>query len=150
MKPQLKNKLAALAALLIAGGALAYLSMGNLGENLVYYWSPTELVEAGAKAQNATIRLGGMVVPGSVVDGRPQEQSMRFEVSDGQSQIEVVSRGVPPQMFRPGIGVVVEGVMGPGQVFQTERIMIKHSNEYRAPEDGEDPSAVYETLVTEE
>ena len=146
----MKSKLAALTALVIAGGALAYLSMGNLGDNLVYYWSPTELVEAGAKAQNATIRLGGMVVPDSVVDGRPKEQSIRFEVSDGQNQIEVLSTGVPPQMFRPGIGVVVEGVMGPDEVFQTDRIMIKHSNEFRAPEDGEDPSSVYKTLVTEE
>ena len=64
--------------------------------------------------------------------------------------IPVSSTGAPPQMFKAGIGVIVEGRLGDDGVFSTGRVMVKHSNEYRAPEDGDDPSSVYETLVTEE
>jgi cytochrome c-type biogenesis protein CcmE len=50
-------------------------------------------------------------------------------------------------MFREGIGVVVEGEYGHDGVFRTDRVMIKHSNEYRAPEPGEAPSEMFSTLV---
>jgi cytochrome c-type biogenesis protein CcmE len=152
--------LAAIAAVAVAGAALAWIGMGDLGENLVYYWSPSELVAAGAKAHGATIRLGGQVEAGTVdwnpdtnqlkfvvTDGQEpgsilsEGTSLRFRVTDGTSAVPVASTGVPPQMFREGIGVVVEGTIKDGQ-FATDRVMVKHSNEYRAPEDGEKPDIV--------
>jgi cytochrome c-type biogenesis protein CcmE len=132
--------LAAIAAVAVAGAALAWIGMGDLGENLVYYWSPSELVAAGAKAHGATIRLGGQVEAGTV-DWNPDTNQLKFVVTDGQEHIKVASVGAPPQMFREGIGVVVEGTIKDGQ-FATDRVMVKHSNEYRAPEDGEKPDIV--------
>jgi cytochrome c-type biogenesis protein CcmE len=128
---------------LLALGAISY---GNLGENLVYYWSPTELVQKGEVAQGATIRLGGLVVPGTF-DAEKCNPGCTFRITDGTTEVSVATEGLPPQMFREGIGVVVEGTMN-GSVFETDRVMIKHSNEYRAPEDGKMPD-VGKTLAQE-
>lgn len=142
--------LAAVAAVLVAGSALVWVSAGSLGENLVYYWSPTELVDAGQSAKGATVRLGGMVQPGSV-DWNPDNQHLAFSISDGTQEVAVVSTGAPPQMFREGIGVVVEGQVDGSAVFHTDRVMVKHSNEYRAPDDANMPSVeeMYKTIVAE-
>jgi cytochrome c-type biogenesis protein CcmE len=124
-------------AILLAASALVGLSYGNLGQNLVYYWSPTELHANADKAVGATVRLGGLVVPGTF-DMKKCNPGCNFRVTDGQNEVLVESTGLPPQMFREGIGVVVEGQYD-GAVFHTDRVMVKHSNEYRAPEDGKEP-----------
>ncbi len=123
--------------LLAAGGAVAIalsvLAFGDVGENLVYYWSPSEVHEAGTEAVGASIRLGGLVEEGSVSrsgDGL----TLEFTVTDGTSQIDVRTTAVPPAMFREGIGVVVEGTMGRDGQFTTSRLMVKHDNEYQAPD----------------
>lgn len=110
--------------------------MDRIGENLVYYWGPHDVLTNGEKAYGVTIRLGGMVQAGSV---RFDEgtSDLKFTVGDGQAVLPVHSRGVPPQMFRERIGVVVEGRMGRDGVFQGRRLMVSHGNEYRAPKDGE-------------
>jgi cytochrome c-type biogenesis protein CcmE len=144
-----RGRMAAIVALLIAGGALTYISMGSLGDNLVYYWSPTEVNASKDEAMGATIRLGGQVVPGTV-DWKPDSQALKFRITDGQTEQLVTSTGAPPQMFREGIGVVVEGRLQGDGTFETDRVMIKHSNEYRAPEDGESPDEVYKTLDMED
>jgi len=127
-----KRRLVALGALLVAGGAFAFLAFGNIGENLVYYWSPSELVEAGKQAETASIRLGGLVVPDSIVHGE-DGLTLDFEVTDGETTVPVSTQAVPPAMFRGGIGVVLEGNMQADGKFHTTRLMIKHDNEYRAP-----------------
>ena len=139
-----QRRLFALVALGIAGGALAWVSMSDLGENLVYYWSPTELMKA-PNAQQATVRLGGMVVPGSV-DWDRDKAHVSFRVTDGTTEVAVDVDGNPPQMFKEGIGVVVEGRLGGDGVFASDRVMVKHSNEYQAPE-GEDHMAAWKQSV---
>ncbi len=131
-----RRRLLAVATLLIAGGVMAYLAFGGIGENLVYSWSPTELREAGPRAVGATVRLGGLVEPGSI---KRQEDglTMRFTVTDGKQSVPVVAQTVPPAMVREGIGVVVEGTMSHDGHFETSRLMVKHDNEYRAPEEFE-------------
>jgi cytochrome c-type biogenesis protein CcmE len=89
-----------------------------------------------------------MVVPGSL-DWDRENQRATFAVTDGTQQVPVECSGNPPQMFREGIGVVIEGKLESG-VFQTDRVMVKHSNEYRAPEDGERPDQAYKTLEIED
>jgi cytochrome c-type biogenesis protein CcmE len=83
----------------------------------------------------ATIRLGGLVKKGSLVrhaDG----STLEFDVIDRPGgAVHVMTRSVPPQMFREGIGVVVEGTMTPAGHFESRRLMVSHSNEYRAPDD---------------
>ncbi len=140
-----QRRIALVASLLVAGAALAFVSFGNIGENLVYYWNPTQLVEAGEKSIGATIRLGG-VVKGGTVDWQPDEEALAFVVSDGTEEVSVECSGAPPQMFREGIGVVVEGTMTQGGVFKSSRLMVKHSNEYKAPQEGASVEDLYETV----
>jgi cytochrome c-type biogenesis protein CcmE len=139
-------------ALVLALGLLGliYGWVSTMGENLVYYWSPSELIQKGDAARTATVRLGGQVVPGSI-DWSAEDQRLAFRITDGQGVVPVSCTGAPPQMFREGIGVVVEGSMGADGVFHTDRVMVKHSNEYRAPEDGDDAKHIYDasTLVEE-
>jgi len=123
-------------ALVVAGGALTWLALGGLGENLVYYWTPSELHAAGPTS--AVVRLGGQVKAGTVVRAAGASE-VDFVVTDGTSEVKVHSRSVPPQMFREGIGVIVEGVLAPSGVFLSERIMVKHGNDYKPPKPGEKP-----------
>ena len=125
----------AFGAFAVAGAAFLAITAGGIGQNLVYYWGPTELHAAGDKAIGATIRLGGLVKTGTLVR-HPDGSTLEFDVIDRPgAAVHVVTRSVPPQMFREGIGVVVEGTMTPAGHFESRRLMVSHSNEYRAPDD---------------
>jgi cytochrome c-type biogenesis protein CcmE len=75
-----------------------------------------------------------MVAEDSVVFGE-DASGVEFDVTDFEATVHVRSKGVPPQMFREGIGVVVEGTMTPAGHFECNRLMVSHGNEYRAPDD---------------
>lgn len=132
----MRKKAIAIAAIAVAAIALAFFSSGSIEENLVYYWSPTELLQRGKSAYNATVRLGGVVEKGSM-DWNEDTLDLKFRLSmapeKGTDAINVLSKGAPPQMFREGIGAVVEGYYD-GGLFRADRVMVKHSNEYQAPE----------------
>ena len=126
-------------------GAFAWLVYGGIGENLVYFLTPQELAARGDRAYDVPLRLGGQVEPGSV-EWDAQALDLRFRISDGVHSVPVHSAGAPPQMFRDGIGVVVEGRYHRPGVFESTSVMVKHSNEYRAPKPGEKPADMYRSL----
>ena len=136
---------------LLIGGAVvllvfAYLVWGGIGNNLVYFLTPTELLAKGPAAYGASIRLGGMVETGSV-HWDAERHELHFRLVDGDNRtVDVVSTGVPPQMFSEGIGAVVEGVWTPEGVFRSHNLMVKHSNEYRPPPPGTKPAEYYRQL----
>ncbi len=130
-----KTRLFMIGALAAAAAAFLVITLGGINKNLVYYWTPTDLHAAGDKAYGATIRLGGMVAPHSV-SGRSGTSGLEFDVKDATGIVHVKSSGVPPQMFRENIGVVVEGTMTRSGYFQCNRLMVSHNNEYRAPKAG--------------
>ncbi|MFT3842790.1 MAG: cytochrome c maturation protein CcmE [Myxococcaceae bacterium] len=136
-----RNRVLALGAILVAMGALATIAYSNIGDNLVYYWTPTELLAAGEKAYGPTIRLGGLVAKGSLVPGQTKPP-ITFKVVDspveGAPTVTVTTEEIPPQMFREGIGVVVEGTYDKTGVFKGSRLMVKHDNQYRVPDGGAD------------
>lgn len=132
------TRLFAIVAILLAVGGIAWLAFGNLGDNLVYYWSPTELTDAGAKGVGATVRLGGQVKVGSV-QWDPDRTDLHFIVTDNAHDVPVHATSVPPAMFREGIGVVVEGKLNAGGLFESDRLMVKHDNQYQPPAAGEKP-----------
>jgi len=123
-----------LAALVVSGGAFAVIAASGINDNLVYYWTPTDLHSNGAKAYGATIRLGGMVSAGSI--RKHGGSTVEFDVHDGVKTVHVKTMTVPPQMFRENIGVVVEGTMVRAGYFQSNRLMVSHNNEYKAPKAG--------------
>jgi cytochrome c-type biogenesis protein CcmE len=124
----------AFGAIALAAAAFLFIAIGGIGENLVYYWGPKELRAAGPKANGATIRLGGQVAVGSVKPG-DGVSNLEFDVTDGTATVHVISRGVPPQLFRDRIGVVVEGALAKDGTFESHRLMVSHDNRYRAPGD---------------
>lgn len=135
--PRRRNRWLALSALVVAGAAVLAVTFGGIGQNLVYYWGPTELHAAGDRALGATIRLGGLVAPGSVTQVAGAS-GVEFDVVDRRGgRVHVKNSGVPPQMFREGIGVVVEGTMTGAGHFDGNRLMVSHGNEYRVPGEGE-------------
>ena len=136
MTPRTQRTIFLVGALSISGSALAVIATGNMGKNLVYYWSPAEMHAAGDKAIGATIRLGGQVKPGTV-DWKPAQNELHFVVTDGTKEVPVHATSAPPQMFREEMGVVVEGTLTQAGVFESDVLMVKHDNEYRAPDAAE-------------
>ena len=129
-----RTRLFMVGALVVAAAAFAVIAASGINKNLVYYWTPSDVRQAGDQAYGATIRLGGMVVPGSIRNATGS--SLEFDVKDATQIVHVKSSGAPPQMFRENIGVVVEGTMVPGGYFKSDRLLVSHSNEYRAPKKG--------------
>ncbi|MBV8516924.1 MAG: cytochrome c maturation protein CcmE [Acidobacteria bacterium] len=129
-----KSRLFMIGAFAVAAIAFAVIAASSINKNLVYYWTPSDLRHAGSKAYGATIRLGGMVKKGSI--HKLGGSAVEFDVKDATQVVHVKTTSVPPQMFRENIGVVVEGTMVPGGYFQSDRLMVSHNNEYRAPAKG--------------
>ncbi|AFZ66374.1 cytochrome c maturation protein CcmE [Deinococcus peraridilitoris] len=119
--------LVALIALLGVVGAMLY---GNLSKSLVYFVTPTEYRSALAQYQGKTLRLGGLV-QGEQYD--PQTQLLRFTITDGSVHYPVQYQGAVPELFKANQGVVVEGRFT-GDTFQARSLLVKHSEEYRAPD----------------
>ena len=135
----------------LAGGAVivavfAWLLFGGLEKNVVFFLTPRELLAKGTQGVGVPVRLGGQVKPGSV-HWDAQTLDLRFTVTDGEREMPVRSTGAPPQMFRDGMGVIVEGRVDGSRVFQASNLMVKHSNEYRAPKPGEEAHEKYKTLI---
>ncbi|MGH7656572.1 MAG: cytochrome c maturation protein CcmE [Gemmatimonadaceae bacterium] len=141
-----KRRPMAIALAAVGLGVFGWLLYGGLDKNVVFFLTPQELLAKGTAGYDVPIRLGGQVKPGSV---KWDDKTLRltFEVTDGKDEIPVQSSGAPPQMFRDGQGVVVEGRFGRDHVFNSTGLMIKHSNEYRPPKPGEKPQEMYKTLI---
>src|SRR5260221_5892699 len=128
-----KTRLFMILAIAVALIGFAIIAASGINKNLVYYWAPKDLQAAGDRAYGATIRLGGMVAQGSIKAGNGA--AFDFDVTDYKDVVHVRASGLPPAMFREGIGVVVEGTMTKGGYFKGERLMVSHNNEYRSPKD---------------
>jgi cytochrome c-type biogenesis protein CcmE len=121
-------------AFLVAAAAFGVIAATGINNNLVYYWTPSDLRANGDKAYGANIRLGGMVAKGSI--RQLGGSAVEFDVKDATQIVRVRTATVPPQMFRENIGVVVEGTMTRSGYFESNRLMVSHNNEYKAPEKG--------------
>jgi cytochrome c-type biogenesis protein CcmE len=118
---------------------IAWLAFGGIGNALVYYQTPTELIARGEGAVGQQVRLGGLVKVGSL--GGPATD-LTFVVSDGTHEITVHSTSAPTSSFREGVGVVVEGRLTGGGLFEASRVLVKHDENYVAPSEGEIPSHI--------
>ncbi len=143
-----KNKLGLLAGAVVIAAGIGYLMFGQIGDNLVYFLTPGELLAKGPDVVDRPLRLGGQVAPGTV-QWDAQTLDLQFVLQDSDGEIKVHARKAPPQMFREGMGVVVEGRYTAAGVFESTNLMVKHSNEYRAPDHGEKPQEMYQSLIRE-
>ncbi len=129
MKPRHKRILAIVGGLAALGAASA-LVLTAFQENLVFFFTPSQVV-ANEAPQGRTFRIGGMVEKGSV---QRSGVEVRFVVTDTAKSIPVVYRGALPDLFREGKGVVAQGQLGADGVFRAREVLAKHDENYMPPE----------------
>ena len=122
-----------LVGLLVLGVSVALsLALLALKENINLFFSPTQ-VKAGEAPQQASFRLGGMVVEGSV--RRPDaDLSVEFMLTDTVEQVTVTYKGFLPDLFREGQGIVAQGMLNSNGVFEAKQVLAKHDENYMPPE----------------
>ncbi len=148
MKKGVKKRVWPVLGLAAIAGAIALLIGAGLSDNMVYFLTPSELQARSAEVYGSPLRLGGQVKP-RTIDWDAERGELRFTVTDGTAEIPVHSEGAPPAMFADDMGVVVEGIFHQDGVFRSRNVMVKHSNEYRPPAEGEDPHRAYRSLIPE-
>ncbi len=104
-----------------------------LRENISYFRTPTDIVNGNypEHASGRGFRLGGMVEKGSLTR---KGDNMTFLVTDLHNSLKVHYRGMPPDLFREGQGVIAEGRVGPDGVFEAQTLLAKHDEKYMPPE----------------
>src|SRR3954454_1048254 len=118
---------AGLGVLGLAAGLVLY----ALNDAIVFFHSPTDVVEKHV-APGSRIRLGGLVKPGSLTRG--DNLAVRFEETDGNKSVPVTYVGILPDLFREGQGVVTEGAMDPGSSFKADSVLATHDETYMPKE----------------
>lgn len=130
----MKNKRRFVIGGLIVVAALAYLIYGGMQEAMVYFVTPSELKAKENGSHGKFLRVGGMVVQGSL-ETDLKNLTYRFQITDGAHAIPVFFRGIPPDLFSEGKGAVIEGRLGGDGIFQATMIMAKHAEEYSPHKD---------------
>lgn len=132
MKAHRRNKLIAiLTGLALLSGAV-YLILTALDENLNHFYAPTEVAQ-GQAPKDKTIRVGGLVVAGSV---SRDSQSLKnlFVVTDNQNQVSIEFEGILPDLFREGQGIIAEGKLVSADKLVATKVLAKHDEKYMSPE----------------
>ncbi len=108
---------------------VGYLFFGNFGKNIVYFFTPSEVVALSSDHYGKKIRVAGMVVKGSVKIV-PKSLVISFQLTDGKDTIPVQYEGILPDLFKEGQGAVVEGSWDQDRTFHSKMIMAKHEEDY--------------------
>ena len=130
MNAKKKRRLAFAAALVAVGVLLALLIRYGLGQNTMYFRSPSD-VAAKQVGEGVAFRLGGLVEKGSVQHGAGAD--VHFKVTDGKSTIPADFNGVLPALFREGQGVVATGAIDGRGTFVASEVLAKHDEKYMPP-----------------
>ena len=121
------GRLSLIATALAVIGAAAGIALYALRDNIVFFYSPTEVVEKAVQP-GARLRVGGLVKADSLI--KLSSDNVAFVVTDGANDVTVAYRGLLPDLFHEGQGVVAEGVLeAPGQM-RAETILAKHDERY--------------------
>lgn len=133
-----------LVGVFVIGLAIVGLSFLNISDNLVYFYTPSEAIAKAREIAGKNIRLGAMVKLGSIQRG-DDPLDIEFIATDRKGHdIKVKHHGIAPDMFKEGQGVVVEGrLQDGGNLMISKRLLVKHSEEYKKPEDHSKMSAEY-------
>jgi cytochrome c-type biogenesis protein CcmE len=130
MKPRHK-RLAMIAGGVVALGVAAAFVLAAFRDNLVFFFTPSQ-VAAKEVPQGRSFRIGGLVTPGSV-KRRADGLVIEFVVTDTAKSVPVVYRGILPDLFREGKGVVTQGKLGPDGIFYASEVLAKHDENYMPP-----------------
>ncbi|CAB1276519.1 cytochrome c maturation protein CcmE [Candidatus Nitrosacidococcus tergens] len=123
----------AMIALVVVGVAIATgLSLKAFNKNILFFYSPSQ-VAAGEVPMDTMIRVGGLVVNGSV-KRESGKLDMKFEITDNDKSMTIVYSGILPDLFREGQGIVALGKLGPNKILEATEVLAKHDEKYMPPE----------------
>ena len=136
MNPRRQKRLYAFSAIILIVAGAVGLMLYALNQNIDLFYTPSEIVDGkeGLKPQvGQRLRIGGMVVPGSVA--RDQESlAVTFDLTDTGPTVKVSYNGILPDLFREGQGIVATGTLIEPNLIKAEEVLAKHDEEYMPPE----------------
>lgn len=125
----MNRKLGIVGSAVAVAAIVGYLAWGSFSDSLVYFYTPAEVVKLTPAQESDRIRVGGMVVKGSMKVTQ-KSTDIEFQLTDGEKTVPVHYVGVPPDLFAEGQGAVVEGFWRQSGRFEAKLIMAKHSEDY--------------------
>jgi len=131
MKTRHKRLILVLTGLMLLGLG-AWLVLSAFEKNLVFFFTPSQVV-AGQAPHNRSFRIGGMVEKGSL-QRQADGVTVSFWVTDTVQRVRVHYRGMLPDLFKEGKGVVAQGKLGPDSAFAADEVLAKHDENYMPPE----------------
>ena len=130
MTPKTQRSIAIISVLLILS-ASTFLILKALKDNIVFFYSPTEMIEKFKTKKNIDkIRIGGLVVKNSL---KQNKSKIEFEITDKKTKIKIIYSGILPDLFREEQGVVVEGRIKKN-IFEATEVLAKHDENYMPKE----------------
>ena len=131
LSKKVKLRILFLLLLLLSTAAIIFFVLKSLEDNVVYFFSPTEIYNKSNISLNKKIRIGGLVKKDSI---RRDQVSLIFIVTDLKNEIIVSYNGLVPNLFSEGKGVVAEGKLKDKKYFVADKILAKHDENYMPPE----------------
>ena len=131
LSKKVRSRIVVLTFLLVSAIVVVFIVLKSLEENVVYFFSPTEIYNKENISFNKKIRVGGLVKEGSITNN---QTSVNFIVTDLNNEIIVFYSGSLPNLFSEGKGVVAEGKLKDKKYFIADKILAKHDENYMPPE----------------
>ena len=128
---KVKSRIFFLSVLVILAALVIFFILRSLEENVVYFFSPTEIYNKANISFDKKIRIGGLVKKNSV---SKNDTSINFIITDLKKEIVVSYNGIVPNLFSEGKGVVAEGKLKDKKYFVADKILAKHDENYMPPE----------------
>ncbi len=132
MTTKRKKRLIIILALVFGSGLAVSLTLFALDQNINLFYSVSQIA-SGEAPPNTRMRVGGMVVKGSV-ERAPNSLQVSFKLTDNANQLKVVFTGILPDLFREGQGIMAQGILDKQGVFQAVEVLAKHDENYMPPE----------------
>ena len=128
---KVKSRMVFLILLLLSTAAIIFFVLKSLEENVVYFFSPTEIYHKPNISFDEKIRIGGLVKENSLIKS---QKSIKFIITDLKNEIIVTYNGLVPNLFSEGKGVIAEGQLKDRKYFVADKILAKHDENYMPPE----------------
>jgi cytochrome c-type biogenesis protein CcmE len=132
VRPRRRQRLIFVGVVLTGVAIATALALTAIGENMLYFYSPSQIA-AGDAPRGQEVRVGGLVVDGSVAR-QANGLEVRFELTDTSATVPVAYTGILPDLFREGQGIVALGKLSRDGVFQAREVLAKHDENYMPPE----------------
>ena len=131
LSKKVKSRMIFLILLLLSASVIIFFILKSLEENVVYFFSPTEIYDKPNISLNTKIRIGGLVKENSLSKNK---ESIKFIITDLKNEIIVSYNGLIPNLFSEGKGVIAEGQLKDKKYFVADKILAKHDENYMPPE----------------